>query len=249
MFVENATSQSLADPYDVAVGMSLKYHNHRFAAANQYMPLTLGSPGAEEQTREVNSWLTGKSEVPEIQRLWPLGPVVAMKIEAPQSLRAGTACDFRVVLTNSKAGHSFPTGPLNVVRVWIELEAYDNRGKKVFHSGELDRENHVEPGTYVLRPIALTESGHAILTPDIWHPVGPQFRPAINPGESEALDYRFLVPRSLTGPLVVQARLRYRKANQFFMNEVYDPDHRKAPITDISRVSEEVGVVGGGRLP
>ena len=87
------------------------------------------------------------------------------------------------------------------------------------------------------------------MTPDIWHPVGPQFRPAINPGESETLDYRFLVPRSLTGPMVVQARLRYRKANQFFMNEVYDPDHREVPITDISRVSEEVAVAGSGKLP
>ena len=197
----------------------------------------------------MNQWLTGKRDVPEIQKVWPHGPIIAMKVEAPPSVQAGASCDLHVVLTNSKAGHSFPTGPLNIVRVWIEVEVFDNTGTKVFHSGELDRENHVEPGTYVLRPIALTESGHPIMTPDIWHPVGPQFRPAINPGESETLDYRFLVPRSLTGPLVVQARLRYRKANQFFMNEVYDPDHREVPITDISRVSEEVAVAGSGKLP
>jgi len=249
MDLETAVSRSLADPYDLAVGLGPSYHNHRFAAANQYMPSALGSPGAEEQTREVNLWLTGKRDIPEIQRVWPHGPIVAMKIEAPPSVQAGASCELRVVLTNNKAGHSFPTGPLNIVRVWIEVEAYDRSGKKVFHSGELDRANHVEPGTFVLRPIALTESGHPILTPDIWHPEGPQFRPAINPGESETLDYRFHIPQSLTGPLVVQARLRYRKANQFFMNEVYDPDHRKAPITDISQLSEEVAVVGGGRLP
>jgi len=131
-----------------------------------------------------------------------------------------------------------------VVRVWIELEVYDKAGKKVFHSGELDRENHVEAGSYILRPIALTQSGPSILTPDIWHPQGPQFRPAINPGESGSFEYRFPVPKTVSGPLLVRARLRYRKANQFFMNEVYAPDHREAPVTDLSSASEEIAVVG-----
>lgn len=244
MYLERAGARSLADPYDLAVGLGLEYHNHRFAAANQHMPLALGSPGAEQQTRDVNQWLTGKTEISEIQKVWPHGSIIPIKIEALTSVRAGAALGVRVVLTNNKAGHSFPTGPLNIVRVWIELEVYDKAGKKVFHSGELDRENHIEAGSYILRPIALTESGHSILTPDIWHPQGPQFRPAINPGESESFEYRFPVPKTVSGPLLVRARLRYRKANQFFMNEVYDPDHREAPVTDLSSASEQTAVVG-----
>lgn len=207
-------------------------------------PLALGSPGAEEQIRNVNQWLTGKTEVPEIRKVWPQGAVIPMKIEVPTSVRPGAVLAVRIVLTNNKAGHSFPTGPLNIVRVWIELEVYDNASKKLFHSGELDQENHIEAGSYILRPIALTESGHAILTPDIWHPQGPQFLPAINPGESGVFDYRFPVPKTVSGPLRVRARLRYRKADQFFMNEVYDPEHREAPITDLSSASEETAVVG-----
>lgn len=244
MYVESAPNRSLADPYDLAVGLGLQYRNHRFAAANQYMPSALSSPGAEEQTRVVNQWLTGKREVPEIQKVWPRGPIVPMKIEAPSSVRTGVYLDLRVVLTNNKAGHSFPTGPLNVVRVWIELEVYDKTGKKVFHSGELDQEDHVEAGSYVLRPIAITEDGHSIMTTDIWHPEGPQFRPAINPGESVSFEYHVPVPKAVTGPLVVRARLRYRKANQFFMDEVYSPYHREAPVTDISSASEETAVDG-----
>jgi len=249
MNLETVARRDLADPYDLAEGLGPKYHNHRFAAANQYMPSALNSPGAEEQTRQVNLWLKGKRDIPETQRVWPQGPIVALKIEGPAAVNSGASCNLRVVLTNNKAGHSFPTGPLNIVRVWIELEAFDKTGRKVFHSGELDRENHVEPGTYVLRPIALTESGHPLLTPDIWHPEGPQFRPAINSGESETLDYRFPIPQSSAGPLVIQARLRYRKANQFFMNEVYDPDHREAPITDVCQVSKEVPITFSGNAP
>ena len=35
----------------------------------------------------------------------------------------------------------------------------------------------------------------------------------------------------------------FAAANQFFMNEVYDPEHREAPITDLSSASEEVSVI------
>ena len=243
MYTERANARDSADPYDLVAGLGLEYHSHRFAAANQFMPSALGSPGAEVQTREVTQWLMGKTEINEIQKVWPQGPIIPLKIEASDSVRAGGALEVRVVLTNNKVGHSFPTGPLNIVRVWIELEVCDKMGKKVFHSGELDRENHVEAGSYILRPIALTESGHPILTPDIWHPQGPQFRPAINPGESASFEYRVPIPETVSGPLLVRAQLRYRKANQFFMNEVYDPDHREAPVTDLSSASQEIGIV------
>jgi len=91
-------------------------------------------------------WLTEKTDVPEIRKVWPLGAIIPIKIEVASSTRAGADLDVRVVLTNNKAGHSFPAGPLNIVRVWIELEVYDKAGNKVFHSGELHREKHVAKG-------------------------------------------------------------------------------------------------------
>ena len=244
MHYESVARRAQADPYDLKVGLGLKYRSHRFAAANQDMPLAITSPGAAEQVRAVEKWLKGERLVPEIQKVWPRGPVVPIEIKAPASARPGEMLDLQLALTNKKAGHSFPTGPLNVVRVWIELDVRDQAGKEVFHSGGLDAENHVEAGSYVLRPIAITEGGQSILTPDVWHPKGPNYRPAIPPGKAESFEYRFRVPRALTGPLVVNARLRYRKANQFFMDAVYPHQHRAAPITDISSNSAKIVVVG-----
>lgn len=245
MYIRRARNLELADPYDLAIGLGVEYHNHRFAAANQFMPEAIQTPGAEEQIQDVERWLTGKRLVPEIQKAWPRGPIVPLRIEAPSSVRPGGSVAMQVVLTNQKAGHSFPTGPLNVVRVWIDLQVRDAKGKEVFHSGGLDRQNHVEAGSYVLRPIAITESGESILTPDIWHPKGLKFRPAIPPGKSEILDYCFSIPRGVLGPLVIHARLRYRKANQFFMDAVYTERHEEAPVTDISAATAEIAVVGG----
>lgn len=244
MYYERVVHRAQADPYDVKVGLGLKYRSHRFAAANQYMPLAISTPGATEQIREVKKWLRGERLIPEIQSIWPHGPIVPIEVKAPAGARPGEMLDLQLVLTNRKAGHSFPTGPLNVVRVWIELEVHDRGGSEIFYSGRLDAGNHVEAGAYVLRPIAITEDGRSIMTPDIWHPKGPVYRPAIAPGKSESFDYRFRVSRGAAGPLMVKARLRYRKANQFFMDAVYPRQHREAPITDISSSTLKIAVVG-----
>jgi len=245
MYLQTATGREKADPYDLKIGLGLKYHSHRYAAANQYMPAALALPGEAQQVRDVGQWLRGERVVPEIQKVWPRGPIIPIRIEAPEKVRQGEWVNLQALLTNKKAGHSFPTGPLNVVRVWLEMSVRDQKGKVIFHSGELDGNNHVEPGTYVLRPIAITEEGQVIMTTDIWHPKGPIYRPAIAPGKTAAFVYRFRVPQDVIGPLVVSGRLRYRKANQFFMGAVYPHQHHEAPITDISSASIQIAIAGG----
>lgn len=244
MYEQKAPNAALTDPYDLELGPGLTYHNHRFAAANQFMPLALALPDAAEQVREVNEWLTGQRRVPEIETVWPRGPLVSLTLRAPASARPGQSVELQVILTNNKVGHSFPTGPLNIVRVWIELEARDRSGNLIYHSGELDPKNHVEAGSYVLRPIAITEQGQTIMTPDIWHPNGLRYRPAIPPQQSQAFDYQFKAPRDAVWPLRVEAHLRYRKANQFFVDEVYPNERRTMPITDISAGVTEVTLRG-----
>lgn len=242
MYLQTVKSPAEADPYDVEIGLGLQYHNHRFAAGNQYMPLAVSTPGAAEQVRDVKKWLEGKRSIPAIQKVWPLGPIVPIEIKAPSTAGPGETLNVQLVLTNKKVGHSFPTGPLNVIRVWIELDVRDHAGREIFQSGGLDAGNHVEAGSYVLRPVAITESGKDIMTPDIWHPEGPKYRPAIPPGKSESFDYSFRVPRKAAGPVMVKARLRYRKANQFFMDAVYPHRHREAPITDVSSSTAEIAI-------
>ncbi len=249
MYFVNAPNQAEADPYDVKIGLGLKYRNHYFAAGNQFMPETLDSPDAAAQIGRVNQWLHGDRDIAEIAKVWPQGPIVGLKIEAAASAGQGALTEVRVTLTNNKVGHSFPTGPLNIGRAWIELNIQDAVGTEIFHSGGLDPLNHIEPDSFVLKPLAITTEGKEIMLADLWHPTGPQYRPAILPGHSERYDYRVKLPEKVEGPLRISARLRYRKANQFFMDSVYTDRHREAPITDVSSASlnVQVGDAGSGR--
>ncbi len=234
------TSHAQADPYDLKTELGTTHRNHSFAAGNQYMPAALSVHNAKAHIGQVEQWLHGERVVNEIEKVWPRGPILELKIAAPAFARAGDNLPITVTLSNKKVGHSFPTGPLNIARAWIELVVEDSSGRLVFHSGLLDAQNHIEDGTYVLKPLAINAAGQMILKPDLWHPVGPKFRRAVLAGQSDSYEYAFRLPSRAKGPLTVAARLRYAKANQFFMDAVYPGANRGAPITDISSASAAI---------
>jgi hypothetical protein len=234
-----ATTRAGADPYNLKTQRGSRHHNHAFSAANQYMPAALSVPNAKAHLERVHEWLRGERVVAEIEKIWPRGPIVELKIQAPETARAGQHVQFKVTLSNKKVGHGFPTGPLNIARAWIEVVVEDAAGRSVFHSGLVDDQNHIEAGSYILKPLAIDTSGRMIMKPDLWHPVGPKFRRAVLAGESDTYDYDFQAP---PGMLSIKARLRYSKANQFFMDAVYPDSRREAPITDISSAHARIDI-------
>ncbi len=237
-----ATSRYAADPYDLKKAWGSRHRNHAFAAANQYMPTAIATHNAKAQVDKAHQWLRGERAVPEIENAWPKGPIVELKLNVPETVRPTEQANFTVTLTNNRVGHMFPTGPLNIARAWVEVVVEDETGKTIFHSGLLDRDFHIEDGSYILKPLAINMGGEKIMKRDLWHPVGPRFRRAILARESDGYDYVLSVPPDAHGPLTVKARLRYSKANQFFMDAVHPVQRRTAPITDISSAVRTIAV-------
>lgn len=235
MYLQAVPSRGEADPYDLKASVGLKVRNHWFAAANQAMPAMLQSPGWREQVQMVNQWLKGEKVVPEIAGVWPKGPVMPIRLlaSAPTATR-GRPFDFEAVLTNNKAGHSVPTGPLDLIRQWVQVQVFDASGKVLFHSGDLTPQNHVEPGTFVLKAVGVNADAEEIVRHDLWHYIGAKWKRAVFPGYSDMYSYHFVVPVTAKGPLTIVARLRYRKANQYFMDFAFPGQNLQTPITQMS---------------
>lgn len=124
----------------------------------------------------------------------------------------------------------------------------DQAGQEMFHSGKLDPQNHIEPGSFVLKAVGMNANGEEIVRHDLWHLVGAKYKRAVFPGYSDMYQYDFKVPKDAKGPLKVTARLRYRKANQYFMDLVFPGERRTAPITDISTDRVEI-LLSDGKIP
>jgi hypothetical protein len=264
----------LTDSFDPSSGDALDYNrspddnrhrSHRFLASNQLIPEALDLEGAREHTRLTEKWLRGEIEIPEIDDKWREGPVVPVELVAPDTVKPGEKISLRVVMTNNKAGHNFPTGPLDMIQAWLEVTVTDPAGNRIWSSGTLDENQFIEPGSFVFKAEAVDQYGNLIDRHNLWDMVGTRYSRTLFPGFSDQTTYDFTVPDTLLPDtrssvikpaglasqqrqqtvLEVSVRLRYRKINQALMNTLFGDDPRldSAPITELSSTRTTIQVV------
>src|SRR5204863_663535 len=80
--------------------------------------------------------------------LAPPSEVIAPLDKVGATVKRGESVRVEVVVRTRKVGHFFPGGTVDAFDVWVELEAVDDRGHTIFHSGSVADGGHgaVEPG-------------------------------------------------------------------------------------------------------
>ncbi|MFQ5704740.1 MAG: multiheme c-type cytochrome [Gemmatimonadales bacterium] len=220
-----------------------KHRNHRFLAANQFVPTALDLPGAKEHVELTNKWLRGDIDIPEIEDKWRSGPAIPVELVVPQQVSPGQEIDLHAVISSNKPGHDFPTGPLDIIQAWVELTVKDQDGRMVFHSGLLDDQNFVEPGTFMFKVEAVDQYGKLIDRHNLWEMVGVRYRRSLFPGFSDKAEYSFRAPDNGATELHVSAKVQYRKADQFFLNFLFGKDAGvTAPVTTISQATTDISL-------
>jgi len=222
-----------------------KHRSHRFLAANQYLPTLLELPGAAEHVALTEKWLRGEIEIPEIADKWTDGPAVPLEIVVPEAVKPGEEVRLQVVTINNKPGHDFPTGPLDIIQAWIDLEVRDAAGNVVYQSGKLTDDNFLDPGTTIFKAEAIDQYGNLIDRHNLWEMVGARFKRTLFPGYSDVADYSFTAPEGADGEateLIVEAKLRYRKVDQYLVDFLFPDQGLTAFITDISSAQARIRV-------
>jgi len=245
-----------------------KHRSHRFLGANQFLPLVHDLPGAKEQVQLTEMWLRGEIPIPEIADKWKQGPAVPIELVLPEKAAPGEKIDIRILITNNKTGHDFPTGPLDIIQAWIELEVYDEEGTLVHHSGMIDDKNFIEQGSFIFKAEAVDQYGNLIDRHNLWEMVGVRFKRSLFPGFADAAEFSMVCPTAVVseeqaalppeerfsveipqkqGKLYVQAKLQYRKIDQYLLNFLMGEDSGiTAPITTISEARGTIPVRNDG---
>jgi hypothetical protein len=267
----------LTDSTDPAAGDSSDYNrspddhkhrSHRFLAANNFIPALLHLEGADKQVQLTEEWLKGHIDIPEIRNKWSDGPIVRIRVEAPQSVAPGKPLAVRVIMSSNKVGHDYPTGPLDMIQSWVELKVKDANGHMVFASGQRDERNFLPPGTFLFKAEPVDQYGNLIDRHNLWEMVGVRYRRSLFPGYSDTVDYNVLCPSSgpgkpvkedpdseefsiptgaVSGQLHIEATLHYRKIDQFLLNYVMgEKSGLTAPVVDVSSAAASVCVKNPG---
>ena len=249
-------------------GQDGKHRSHRFLGANQFMPTLHKLPGGEDQVALVEQWLKGEVEIPEIADKWARGPAVPIELVLPERVKPGEPVEVRVAITSNKVGHDFPTGPLDIIQAWLELRVENDAGQVVYRSGTLDERHFIEPGSFIFKAEAVDQYGNLIDRHNLWEMVGVRYRRTLFPGFSDVAEFSFPCPASYPaqqqvlspeeafqfevlrtgeGKLYVQAKLHYRKIDQFLLNFLMGEESGlTSPVTTISEAAGTIQIEGSG---
>jgi len=242
-----------------------KHRSHRFLGGNQFIPTVMAAEleGAELQVELTEQWLRGEFEIPEIADKWSEGPAVPIELELPGVAKAGEPFTVLVHIINNKVGHDFPTGPLDIIQAWIELEVTDESGRVVFHSGMIDEHNFIETGTFMFKAEPVDRYGNLIDRHNLWEMVGVRFKRSLFPGSEEIASYSFDcsgftgdgdaaplqegfvvdLAEEQAGQLTVRAKLLYRKFDQYLLDFAFGKDSGlTSPVTEMSSAQATVTV-------
>jgi len=231
----------------------LKAHDHQFPSANTAVPYLLGAPPeALEAHRKFNEGvmrvdLFGLREGGTID-----GPLVApLRPELPV-LRPGSAYLLETVVRTLKMGHPFTQGTSDSNEVWVDV-LVTSGGRVIGRSGGLGPANRVDPWSHFVNVYMLDREGRRIDRRNAQDIFVPLYNHQIPPGAADSLHYRLELPRDLTGPITIEARLQYRKFDTTYMHFVKeDPTWvNDLPILTLAvdRVTLPVAGVAGADGP
>ena len=154
------------------------------------------------------------------------------KIAVP--VRRGESVRVEVVVRTRKVGHFFPGGTVDAFDVWVELEAVDDRGRVLLHSGALgDGDGPVDAGAQFYRSLQLDERGNPINKRNAWMTRSVAYVRLVPPGAADTVHYRLQVPEDAGSRITLRAKVNYRKFawwnTQWAYAGIRDPAQASAP--------------------
>jgi hypothetical protein len=135
----------------------------------------------------------------------------AADLEIIPVYRDGAFSGVTVRVRNIRAGHNLPTSLTNVRQMWLEVTIKDAGGKVLLASGRVDRSGALVPGTRLFNSEGMGASFHFALDP--WAVTAFAKKSTIPPRGYMDVDFS-VTPVRKRGPVTVDARLRYRQADQ-----------------------------------
>lgn len=209
-----------------------KVRSHRFLGLNTALPAIRGDHEtvrkAEQQLRDNRLRL----EIFAVRR--EDGSSIMSARDHKVVVKPGELIQVDVVVRNLNVGHTFPGGTNDSNEGWIDFNVTSDGGK-VFHSGWVGEDRHVDPSAHFYKAVLVDKHGERIAKRNAQDIYAPVYANVIAPSTSDIARYRFRVPEDAEGAnMKIDARLMWRKFNREFTEFVFEGQEiPNLPITEI----------------
>ncbi|MEQ1904876.1 MAG: tetratricopeptide repeat protein [Pirellulaceae bacterium] len=225
--------------------------DHTFPGSNSALPTFHNKPEWLEKTKAITkdvvkvdifSAIDANQLEPE-NRIYPL--------DRPDARFApGSEMRVEVLVKNTKVGHMFPGGTMDINEPWLEFIVADESGKPLLASGLLSSDKRLDPTAHRFDVMLLSKESRLIDTHNVEHFRTDLYNNSIPLGQTEIVRFQFKVPEDAAGKkLKLTARVRFRKLNQQYINFVFGKDAPEFPILEYGRHEVTVQVGEPQKLP
>lgn len=204
--------------------------SHRFVGSN-YL-LTAADMLGKKVMELRGGWLpgrnvlmTGEEWLKSLQEQQNL-ILALLKAAADLSVEVGAISEHSaqvdVLITNSGAGHSLPTGPLDQRHMWVQVKATDLSGRVVYDNGWFDQDKGiVDPQAVIYIKKMFNPDGSLNLRHVLFDVERMAYsRHPIRAGETDRIPYQIPLDSTIKGPLKVEVSVWYRLAVQEILKNI-----------------------------
>jgi tetratricopeptide (TPR) repeat protein len=244
-----------------------KVHNHRFPAANtglfallQKDPRYADHAAEFQKTIDLNAnYLRGYAPDGSDKKvrvdLFAIKPNASLEAGAVQQIRPdlpklepGKSYVVEVVVRTLGLGHPLTQGTVDSNEIWVDFQAMSG-GKEIARSGALanpDDSGPLDKWAHTINVLMLDRNGNRINRRNPQDIFTPLYNKQIGPGAAAVVHYRLDVPKDATGPVELNARVRYRKFDYEYMKIVHEgKEPPKLPVVDLCSDKVTLPVAGG----
>jgi len=151
---------------------------------------------------------------------------------------------LETVIRTLKMGHHFTQGTVDSNEVWMDITV-SSGGKVIGRSGGMDEAGEVDPWSHFVNVFMLDREGNRIDRRNAHDIFVPLYNHQIPPGAGQVVHYKLILPSALDGPIVVEAKLQYRKFDKQYMDIIAAFHEKKSlSLRDLEKGKEYVN-----RLP
>jgi hypothetical protein len=156
---------------------------------------------------------------------------------------SGENIEANLIISNHGVGHNFPGGSIDLNEAWVEIEIRDATGMVLYRIGGLDVDGFLSLDSYVYKSIPVDPSGNPVWKHDLFNKTGEAYKNVIKAGESDSIPITAYIPHQAESPLILTAKLRYRKLNKKYSDWALGNTKTVFPIVDVSHTELTVDLV------
>lgn len=226
-------------------------HDHLFPSGNTAIPALLEMPDwVTKAHRDFNEGvmrldLFGLREPANLE-----GTLRAPLSKNIAALKPGEEYLLEMVIRTLKMGHHFTQGTADSNQIWIDVTLTQD-GRVIGRSGGQNAAGEVDPWSHFVNAFVIDREGRRIDRRNAEDIFVTLYNNQIPPGAGQVVHYAFTVPTTSRSPIIVDAKLQYRKFDTYYLRYFKgDKDARNdLPIMTLATDRIALPVVGGMSTP